>query len=54
MLSKRNNGEVETPAWIITKILNEQEIRWNEKQKIKAEERTESKSKKTSKEKDYI
>ena len=41
MLSKRNNGKVEVPARIITKLLYDQEIRWNEKQEIKAEERIE-------------
>ena len=49
MLSKRNNGKVDVPDQIIKKLLNEQEIRWNEKQKIKAEERIELKLKKASK-----
>ena len=39
MLIKRNNGKVEAPAQIIKKIVNERDIRWNEKQKIKAEVR---------------
>ena len=32
LLSKRNNGKVEAPARTIIKLLNERELRWNEKQ----------------------
>ena len=54
LLSKRNNGKVDAPARIIIKLLNERELRWNKKQKIKAEQRIELKLKKASKEKDCI
>ena len=53
MLSKRKNSKVEVPAQIIVKLLNKQEIRWNERQ-IKKAERIKLKFKKESKEKDYI
>ena len=54
ILSKRNSGKVEASARIIKKLLNEREIRWNEKQKTIAEERIELRLNKASKEKDYI
>ena len=53
MLSFRSNDKIEAPAWIIKKLLNEQEIRCYEKQKVK-QKRTELKLNKASKEKDYI
>ena len=53
MLSKRKNSKVKVPAQIIVKLLNKQEIRWNERQ-IKKAERIKLKFKKESKEKDYI